>query len=87
MRPAHGPDRWRSRRASTRRWCPTATKAGITEPVARFLRPMLVDIGDRGRRNYYFYQQQAGAPRLLHHAGPSVVGTDRRETSTYLPMI
>jgi sarcosine oxidase subunit beta len=67
---------------------PDSHEAGITEPVARFFTPMLVDIRPtQGARNYYFYQHAPGGIVFCITPDPPVVGTDRRETSAYLPMI
>jgi sarcosine oxidase subunit beta len=67
---------------------PDSHEAGITEPVARFLHPMLVDIRPtEGARNYYFYQHKPGGLVFCITPDPPIVGTDRRETSEYLPMI
>jgi sarcosine oxidase subunit beta len=67
---------------------PDSHEAGITEPVARFFDPMLVDIRPtEGARNYYFYQHKPGGIVFCITPDPAIVGTDRRETSTYLPMI
>ncbi len=67
---------------------PDSHEAGITEPVARFLTPMLVDIRvTEGARNYYFYQHKPGGLVFCITPDPAIVGTDRRETSAYLPMI
>lgn len=67
---------------------PDSHEAGITEPVARFLEPMLVDLRPaEGSRNYYFYQHRPGGVVFCITPDPPVIGTDRRETSAYLPMI
>jgi len=67
---------------------PDSHEAGITEPVARFFTPMVVDIRPtEGARNYYFYQHKPGGIVFCITPDPPIVGTDRRETSTYLPMI
>jgi sarcosine oxidase subunit beta len=67
---------------------PDSHEAGITEPVARFLEPMVVDIRpEPGSKNYYFYQHGPGPVVFCITPDPPVVGTDRRETSTFLPMI
>jgi sarcosine oxidase subunit beta len=67
---------------------PDSHEAGITEPVARFFTPMLVDIRPtEGARNYYFYQHKPGGIVFCITPDPPIVGTDRRETSAYLPMI
>jgi sarcosine oxidase, subunit beta len=67
---------------------PDSHEAGITEPVAQFLQPMVVDIRpDAGSKNYYFYQHKPGGIVFCITPDPAIIGTDRRETSTYLPMI
>ena len=67
---------------------PDSHEAGITEPVAPFLGPMVVDIRtDEGSRNYYFYQHRPGPIVFCITPEPPIVGTDRRETSEFLPMI
>jgi len=67
---------------------PDSHEAGITEPVAPFLSPMVVDIRpDEGSTNYYFYQHKPGGVVFCITPDPPIVGTDRRETSAYLPMI
>jgi sarcosine oxidase subunit beta len=67
---------------------PDSHEAGITEPVARFLEPMVVDIRPaEGSRNYYFYQHAPGPIVFCITPEPPIVGTDRRETSVFLPMI
>lgn len=67
---------------------PDSHEAGITEPVAPFLAPMVVDIRPAdGSKNYYFYQHKPGGVVFCITPDPPIVGTDRRETSAYLPMI
>ena len=67
---------------------PDSHEAGITEPVARFFDTMLVDIRPtEGARNYYFYQHRPGGIVFCITPDPPIVGTDRRETSVFLPMI
>ncbi len=67
---------------------PDSHEAGITEPVAPFMQPMVVDIRPaEGSANYYFYQHKPGGVVFCITPDPPIVGTDRRETSTYLPMI
>jgi len=67
---------------------PDSHEAGITEPVARFLGPMVVDIRPAdGSRNYYFYQHGPGPIVFCITPEPPIVGTDRRETSIFLSMI
>ncbi len=67
---------------------PDSHEAGITEPVAPFLGPMVVDVRPRpGSKNYYFYQHRPGPIVFCITPDPPVVGTDRRETSIFLPVI
>jgi sarcosine oxidase, subunit beta len=67
---------------------PDSHEAGITEPVAPFMSPMVVDIRPAaGSTNYYFYQHRPGGVVFCITPDPPIVGTDRRETSAYLPMI
>jgi sarcosine oxidase subunit beta len=67
---------------------PDCHEAGITEAVAPFLDPMLVDIRPApGSANYYFYQHKPGQVVFCITPNPPIVGSDRRETSAYLPMI
>lgn len=67
---------------------PDSHEAGVTEPVARFLGPMIVDIRPAsGSANYYFYQHRTGQLIFCITPDPPIVGRDRRETSEFLPMI
>ncbi len=67
---------------------PDSHEAGVTEPVQRFVDPMIVDLRPaRGSKNYYFYQHGTGALIFCITPEPPIVGTDRRETSEFLPMI
>ena len=67
---------------------PDSHEAGVTEPVAHFLEPMIVDIRpSAGSANYYFYQHRTGQLIFCITPDPPIVGTDRRETSEFLPMI
>ena len=67
---------------------PDSHEAGITEPVTRFVDPMVVDIRpSEGSKNYYFYQHGTGAVVFCITPEPPIVGTDRRETSEFLPMV
>ncbi|MEJ5311788.1 MAG: FAD-dependent oxidoreductase [Anaerolineae bacterium] len=67
---------------------PDSHEAGITEPVAHFLGPMLVDIRPApGSANYYFFQLRDGQVVFCITPQPSIVGFDRRETSVFLPQI
>jgi len=65
---------------------PDSHEAAITEPVARFLHPMIVDIRPvPGSSNYYFYQHYTGQIIFCVTPSPSIWGTDKRETSDFLP--
>ncbi|MBK8598619.1 MAG: FAD-binding oxidoreductase [Holophagales bacterium] len=67
---------------------PDSHEAGITEPAERFLEPMIVDIRRTpGAANYYFYQAHSGQVIFCITPEPPLIGTDRRETSEFLPLI
>ena len=67
---------------------PDSHEAAITEPVARFLDPMVVDIRPMpGSTNYYFYQHYTGQIVFCITPSPQIWGEDRRETSDFLPMV
>ncbi|KKN07926.1 hypothetical protein LCGC14_1061950 [marine sediment metagenome] len=72
---------------------PESHEAGITEPVKKFFSPMVVDIrlcNDRkfgNSINYYFYQNNEGKIIFCLTPNPSILGTDRRETCSFLPQI
>jgi sarcosine oxidase subunit beta len=67
---------------------PDCHEAGITEPVAAFLKPMVVDLRPApGSRNYYFYQHRPGQVVFCITPDPQILGSDRRETSSFLPMV
>jgi sarcosine oxidase subunit beta len=67
---------------------PDSHEAGITEPVAPFLKPMVVDLRpEPGSHNYYFCQHKPGQVIFCITPDPPIVGTDRRETASFLPMV
>jgi len=67
---------------------PDSHEAAITEPVARFLGPMVVDIRPApGSTNYYFYQHATGQIIFCITPSPNAWGFDTRETSSFLPMV
>jgi sarcosine oxidase subunit beta len=67
---------------------PDSHEAAITEPVARFLHPMVVDIRPApGSSNYYFYQHCTGQIIFCITPNPQKWGFDQRETSEFLPMV
>jgi sarcosine oxidase subunit beta len=62
-------------------------EAGVTEPAARFLEPMLVDIrSDERSGNYYFYQTNTGQVVFCITPSPQAWGTDIDSTSSFLPL-
>jgi sarcosine oxidase subunit beta len=67
---------------------PDAHEAAITDAVARFLDPMVVDIRPApGSSNFYFYQHFTGQLVFCITPSPSLWGFDTRETSQFLPMV
>lgn len=72
---------------------PDSHEAGITEPVQRFFSPMVVDIRPGtdvmwgNSKNYYFYQNGEGQIVFCLTPEPSIIGTDREETSVFLPQV
>ena len=72
---------------------PDSHEAGITEPVRKFFFPMVVDIRPcidqhfGNSKNYYFYQNIEGKIIFCLTPDPSVKGTNRQETSLFLPQI
>ncbi|MDZ4121975.1 MAG: FAD-binding oxidoreductase, partial [Candidatus Cloacimonadaceae bacterium] len=66
---------------------PDNHEAGITEPVARFFGPMVIDLRKRkGSANFYFYQNNEGQVVFCITPDPPIVGIDNRCTSEFLPM-
>jgi sarcosine oxidase, subunit beta len=67
---------------------PDSHEAAITEPVARFLGPMVVDIRPApGSNNYYFYQHITGQIIFCITPDPNKWGFNINETSSFLPMV
>ena len=67
---------------------PDSHEAAITEPAARFLDPMVVDIRPvAGSSNYYFYQHSTGQIVFCITPNPNIWGYDCCETSSFLPMV
>jgi len=67
---------------------PDSHEGAVTEPVAAFLKPMVVDIRPLpGSANYYFYQHSTGQIIFCITPSPSIWGTDTRETSSFLPLV
>ena len=67
---------------------PDSHEGAVTEPVARFLDPLVVDIRPLpASANYYFYQHKTGQVIFCITPSPNIWGTDIRETSAFLPMV
>ena len=67
---------------------PDSHEAGITEPVKRFINPMIVDIRPFGKSsNFYFYQHFTGQVLFCLTPSPNIWGFDTRETSEFLPLV
>ncbi len=67
---------------------PDCHEAGITESVAQFLGPMVVDIRPApGSSNFYFYQHKTGQIIFCITPSPNIWGFDINETSVFLPQI
>jgi sarcosine oxidase subunit beta len=67
---------------------PDCHEAAITEPVQPFFRCMLVDVRPApGSKNFYFYQNLHGQVVFCITPDPPIVGTDKRETSVFLPQV
>ena len=65
-----------------------AHEAGITEPVARLIEPLIVDIrATAGTANCYFCQHRTGQFIFCMTPHPNAWGTDSRETSSFLPLV
>jgi sarcosine oxidase, subunit beta len=67
---------------------PDCHEGGVTEPVARFMEPMLVDIRpDEESGNYYFYQTTTGQVVFCITPKPQIWGKDTDSTSRFLPLV
>lgn len=67
---------------------PDSHEGGVTEPVAQFLKPLVVDIRPTDdSANYYFYQHDTGQLVFCITPRPAIWGTDRNETSGFLPQV
>jgi len=67
---------------------PDSHEAAITEAVAPFLKPMIVDIQPGpGSSNYYFYQHLTGQIIFCITPSPNIWGFNTEETSSFLPMV
>ncbi len=66
---------------------PDTHEAAITEPVAHFIDPMIVDMRVMpGSSNFYFYQHFTGQIVFCITPSPNIWGYDTEETSGFLPM-
>jgi sarcosine oxidase, subunit beta len=67
---------------------PDCHEGGVTEPVARFMEPMLVDMRPDGESgNYYFYQTNTGQVVFCITPKPQIWGKDTDSTSSFLPLV
>ena len=67
---------------------PDSHEGGVTEPVERFMEPMLVDIRPDGESgNYYFYQAETGQVVFCITPKPQLWGKDCDATSGFLPLV
>jgi sarcosine oxidase, subunit beta len=67
---------------------PDCHEAGVTEPVARFMEPMLVDVrSDSESGTCYFYQAATGQVVFCVTPNPQIWGSDRNSTSSFLPLV
>jgi len=67
---------------------PDCHEAGVTEPVERFLEPMIVDVRpDPESSNYYFYQAETGQIIFCITPRPQIWGRDKDSTSAFLPLV
>jgi sarcosine oxidase subunit beta len=67
---------------------PDSHEGAITEPVKPFFKCMVVDIRPGpGSKNFYFYQNLHGQVIFCITPDPPVIGTDKGETSGFLPRV
>ena len=67
---------------------PDSHEALVTEPVAHFMEPMIVDLRRRpGSANFYFYQNADGHLIGCQTPDPQIWGNFQTETSEFLPQI
>jgi len=67
---------------------PDSHEGGVTEPVARFLGPMVVDIRpSETAANCYFFQLETGQILFSLTPQPLIPGHDCRSTSEFLPTV
>ncbi len=67
---------------------PDCHEGGVSDPVAPFMTPMLVDIRpDEHSGNYYFYQAHTGQVVFCITPKPQIWGNDCDNTSGFLPLV
>lgn len=67
---------------------PDSHEAGVTEPVARFFDPLVVDLRvTPGSKNCYFYQDSDNRIVFCLTPDPIFPGTDHRSHSSFLPIV
>lgn len=67
---------------------PDSHEAGVTEPVKKFFRPMVVDLrSDCQSANFYYYQNEGGQIIFCVTPEPKIMGKDYDSTSEFLPLI
>ncbi len=67
---------------------PDSHESGITEPVQKFIDPLVVDLRPgEGTKNFYFYQNVEGKFILCLTPEPLLPGTNENETSVFLPQV
>ena len=69
---------------------PDSHEGGISAPVEHFLQPLVVDLrpGPEGKSaNFYFGQKTEGQLIFCYTPAPAILGTDRRSTSEFMPVI
>ncbi len=67
---------------------PDSHEAGITEPVARFFDPLIVDIRPTaGAKNCYFYQNSINRIVFCLTPDPLFPGTNHQSHSSFLPTV
>ncbi|MDY6873141.1 MAG: FAD-binding oxidoreductase [Chloroflexota bacterium] len=65
---------------------PDSHEAGITEPVAPFFNPMIVDMrAQPGSANFYFYQHPTGKIIFCMTPDPPILGTHTLASGNFLP--
>ncbi|MHA1218205.1 MAG: NAD(P)/FAD-dependent oxidoreductase [Candidatus Heimdallarchaeaceae archaeon] len=67
---------------------PDSHESGISEPVQKFIDPLVVDLRPgEGTKNFYFYQNIEGKFILCLTPEPIIPGINENETSVFLPQV